>query len=566
MALIDTFLTSIMRHLDLSPVGAAARPMLHALCVGLALATEGAAQRVLTLGESGDPLPGGGQLSSAPEPGFTVASDGRWALCVGDGLGGQVLLVDGALHLASGDVLSPANGVTFGGEVRVHLAQGGEVFLAHPTGTVPGTASLPPSYGLFRGGELVLESRVGATVTPAPFAAPVTVEGLTLHAVTDGGRMLAGLLLVEAGTGARHHALAVVDSTPGGQLSGVALVGWTGDPWMPGVGMALDTLFGSPRIDAAGRVAWHARGAGVDHVFVDGLPVASEGGPSPVAGVTYGLFDETVPVSVAAGGAWAARVTLQTGERVLAGVGGAGLQVLRREGAPLATAGGAAVQFTGFEDGAWTTAAGQIVWRGEWTEPSAPVEALFVDDELLVRTGDRTDRGESIAALRDLVVAPGGRFVVVRARVGAPERDAWLRVEVPLGERYGAANPCSTGVAARLTAYGDPEVVANDLGLAAEGLPAASFGVPLAGRARGATPLPGGSQGVLLVAPPIALLGDRVVRADVHGRAYTALDLTRPMLGAAPAAGETWHFQLWFRDAHPVATTNTTAGASVTLR
>jgi len=554
-----------MRPLDLHPPGARTRAALHTLAL-VALAPCGAAQRVLTLGESGDPLPSGGHIASAPDPNSAVASDGRWALCVGDGLGGQVLLVDGALHLASGDVLSPSNGITFGGEVRLHLARGGEVFLVHPTGTTPGTATLPPSYGLFRGGELVLESRVGATLTPSPFAAPVAIEGLTLHAVNEGGRMLAGLLLVEAGTGARHHALAIVDSTPGGQLVGVSLVGWTGDPWMPGAGLALDTLFGAPKIDATGRVAWHARGAGVDHVFVDGLTVASEGGPSPLPGVGYGLFDETVPVGVTAGGAWAARVTLETGERVVIGAGAGAVQVLRNDGAPLAAAGGAIVRFTGFEDGAWPTPAGRIVWRGEWTESNAPVEGVFVDDDLLLRTGHLTDRGAPIVALRELALAPSGRYLVVRAQVGACAQDAWLRVEVPIGERYGTAHACSSGVAAQLAVYGDERVAALDLGLLAEALPVGSFGVPLASRSRGSLPLPAGSQGVLLVAPPIALLADRVVQADAHGRAFAALDLTRPMLGATPAAGESWHFQLWFRDAHPGATTNTTGGASVTLR
>jgi hypothetical protein len=49
-------------------------------------------------------------------------------------------------------------------------------------------------------------------------------------------------------------------------------------------------------------------------------------------------------------------------------------------------------------------------------------------------------------------------------------------------------------VAARLSAFGDERVTANDLGHYAEASLPASPGVPLARRTRGTLALPGGSQ------------------------------------------------------------------------
>ena len=87
-------------------------------------------------------------------------------------------------------------------------------------------------------------------------------------------------------------------------------------------------------------------------------------------------------------------------------------------------------------------------------------------------------------------------------------------------------------------------------------------------RARAATPFPAG-EGLLLLAPPVHVWADRAVPSEPGGGATVALDLHRPLLGAVPVVGETWHFQLWFRDlpAAPGAppTTNTSGGVTVLL-
>ncbi|MEZ6015661.1 MAG: hypothetical protein R3F49_11135 [Planctomycetota bacterium] len=529
-------------------------------------------QRVITLAEVGDPLPGGGAVTASGAPEVDVASDGAWVLRCGDGLGGTALLRSGALVLRTGDPLPGASHVTFTGDAHSVIRPGGALCFTHPTGSTPAAGIFAPSYGLFWGGHLILESRVGATVPSAPFLAPVTIEGLALCAVADEGRVLVALYLVEAGSGAAHEALAVLDVGPSGQVVSFDLVGWTGEPAMPGVGTPLNQLLGRAELDEAGNVIWHARAAGVDHLFVGSWPVFSEGAPAPLPGVRWGHQTRPIACDAAGLGSWVARAMLETGEELL--VRGAPVaQVARRNGAALAAAGGAAVWFAGFDDAAWLTPDGRVLWRGTWT-PSGPGnteprDGLFLDDELLCATGDQTDRGGTIVAVHHIDLAPGGRFVALEARVqpptGGPARLAWLRLELPFGERFGVASLCSTGAPGRLTAYGTARATANDLTVTARDLPRDAYGVLLTARGRASYPLPGGSQGALLLAPPLHFWSDRVARADAQGHLEVTIDLTQPLLGAPPTAGDTWHFQLWFRDRNPTPTTNTTNGVTVTL-
>ncbi len=132
-----------------------------------------------------------------------------------------------------------------------------------------------------------------------------------------------------------------------------------------------------------------------------------------------------------------------------------------------------------------------------------------------------------------------------------------------------AANPNSTGAPARATAHGDDTVAANDLVLRASSLPLQSSGYFLVSRTAGFSANPGGSQGDLCLQAPIGRFVGQVQSSGTRGMFEVPIDLTSLPLptGTVQAqAGETWHFQAWYRDANPTPTSNFTDGIAVTLR
>lgn len=111
-----------------------------------------------------------------------------------------------------------------------------------------------------------------------------------------------------------------------------------------------------------------------------------------------------------------------------------------------------------------------------------------------------------------------------------------------------ASTPNSTGLTATLGAEGTPSVAANDLVLQASGAPAGQFSLFLYGQTLGPMPL---GNGNLCLADPFIRLGD-VEPISASGDRTLPLDLTAHPFDTAQGAvqaGETWRFQLIFRDA-----------------
>lgn len=132
------------------------------------------------------------------------------------------------------------------------------------------------------------------------------------------------------------------------------------------------------------------------------------------------------------------------------------------------------------------------------------------------------------------------------------------------------ARPNSTGHFGRLFARGSDSAAANDLRLDASDLPPMQFGMFLASRGRGFTPLAGG-LGTLCLGGTIGRLNGpgQIQSSGPAGSISLDLDLTRIPAGAvfaAAQAGETWRFQLWHRDFDPGLTTNMTSMVTVTFR
>ncbi|MEZ6015610.1 MAG: hypothetical protein R3F49_10880 [Planctomycetota bacterium] len=108
----------------------------------------------------------------------------------------------------------------------------------------------------------------------------------------------------------------------------------------------------------------------------------------------------------------------------------------------------------------------------------------------------------------------------------------------------GCGNASGTG--ARLTACGSTRVSADDLRLSASNLPANTWGTPFMGRAGAAQPLGNGqlclSGALLRYAPGVAAGTELAVQAlAAHSAAHHPSS-------SALRAGQTWSFQIWYRD------------------
>ncbi len=142
-----------------------------------------------------------------------------------------------------------------------------------------------------------------------------------------------------------------------------------------------------------------------------------------------------------------------------------------------------------------------------------------------------------------------------------------------IGTSYcGPAVANSTGNSASLTATGSTAVAQNDVTLVASSLPNNSFGFFLASRTQGLVNQPGGSQGVLCLGGSIGrYVGPGQIRnSGATGSFDLVLNLTQtptPSGLVAIAAGQSWNFQAWYRDAvGGVATSNFTDGRAISFQ
>ena len=135
-----------------------------------------------------------------------------------------------------------------------------------------------------------------------------------------------------------------------------------------------------------------------------------------------------------------------------------------------------------------------------------------------------------------------------------------------LGTSYcGPAVPNSSGRSGVMDARGSARVADNALVLTASDLPLHQFGYFLVSRTQGFVSNPGGSQGNLCLGGTIGRYAQDVASTDRAAVLTLGIDLTQlpPPIGQAVLPGETWSFQLWFRDKNPSSTSNFTDGLSI---
>ncbi len=131
------------------------------------------------------------------------------------------------------------------------------------------------------------------------------------------------------------------------------------------------------------------------------------------------------------------------------------------------------------------------------------------------------------------------------------------------------ANSASTS-GGYLEFEGSPVLAAGEFILSARDLPPLQWSLFVMSRATSSPyPLPG-SQGVLCLDAPLIRLNrpghNEIDVISSDGTRTLLVETAVPVQGQLLLPGETWHFQLWFRDQNPSATSNTTNGVSVLFR
>jgi len=139
-----------------------------------------------------------------------------------------------------------------------------------------------------------------------------------------------------------------------------------------------------------------------------------------------------------------------------------------------------------------------------------------------------------------------------------------------LGANYCTAAPNSTGVAGLMIAAGSRLVVDNDFDLVGTQLPLNSNGYFVVAPTQAFVPNPGGSSGYLCVGTPTGRYRSQLSNSGIFGLIALAVDLTavpQPNGNVAVQPGETWNFQLWYRDSVlGFATSNFTDGYTITFQ
>ncbi|MCP3915313.1 MAG: hypothetical protein GY711_07140 [bacterium] len=162
--------------------------------------------------------------------------------------------------------------------------------------------------------------------------------------------------------------------------------------------------------------------------------------------------------------------------------------------------------------------------------------------------------GEAVALAHGQLIAGQGR---VYPNMPAGEV-AVFPVRAALGQPYGATAPNSSGVAADLHAFGSPRIGLGCVELEVTELPLHEFGYFLMSVHQAHFPGFGGSAGTLLLDTPIVRFNGDLLHTGDGSVTFTP-DLGALPLGLQVQPGETWNFQMWFRDQLTSNTSNAVA-------
>lgn len=281
---------------------------------------------------------------------------------------------------------------------------------------------------------------------------------------------------------------------------------------------------------------------------------------------------------------WWERTGFANDGDILAANGGSDVPVLRTTISGLAPGAGYDVYVyywwaDPFGNGEWDLGAGftqSSITQFLYTDGS-PITSLFANEPVLIQEGNR-DMYEYYVGCTT-ASSSGTIDVYIDDHPGNDDRSWYDGVGTAptscsggIGTSYcGPAVVNSSGNSASMGATGTAVVSNNDLVLGASGLPTTSFGFFVTSQSQGFVANPGGSAGNLCLSGSVGrYVGPgQIQNSGAAGAFSLPVDLTQhptPIGFVSVAAGETWNFQVWFRDSvGGMATSNFTDGLEITF-
>lgn len=212
----------------------------------------------------------------------------------------------------------------------------------------------------------------------------------------------------------------------------------------------------------------------------------------------------------------------------------------------------------GNDDWTFTNTSGALLWATETEAQNANANAIRWG---MANTYSFVSSGIPTTGIADVGLFKAGSPAALTSEVIIPGNDGCSGGGFT---DYCSANANSASAGgAILTANGTPDVAANDLSFVASNLPTNQPGYFLMSESQAFVPLFSGSQGNLCVGAPIVRFNQNVLNSGSFGIMQFAVDNTNLPQGTVFQPGDSWNFQLWFRDVNPGTTSNTTAGINV---
>ena len=298
------------------------------------------------------------------------------------------------------------------------------------------------------------------------------------------------------------------------------------------------TVMGDPAI-----YAWQAN---MDDVLIHDLAVEDEGGP----GIHGWIFVASRAVDLG-NGLWRYQYAIQNGNSTRA-VGGFeiplpcdGVNVTdlywhgidHHSGSP-------------WKNDPWTQTAAQDIVRWDTVDHGTDADANAIRWGTSYTFAFTADRGPAAGQAQVDLFIPGTPTAL----------DAEVISPAPLFPGFCTANANSTGSPATIVVTGSQRVSDEDLLLSSADLPASTFGYYLMSQTTDFIPNFGGSSGNLCLGAPQVRFSGNVLNSGAGGTVAMQVDFQDLPQGTVFSPGDTWFFQLWYRDG---STSNTTAGVQV---
>ncbi|QDU65602.1 DUF7453 family protein [Engelhardtia mirabilis] len=363
---------------------------------------------VTQLSIKGDDIPGVGLLTRLDnlETNNAKVAWSEWDTDNADTDADQVVLRDGVLYLREGDAVpSPANAVIDSFDSIQANDAGDLSFNLFLGGTGVGTGTDSGIYVDFGAG-LVLVTQEGDLVPG--FAGGATWQGFFETRINNARQVLVIGTLDDPtiGTGTIDDAMVRYDLDAAGAVTSTTVVYSEGVPYIGGID-PIETLESGAHelaFNDAGQVLFAGNTTGDanfdDFIAIDGVPIAVEGGGTPIAGRSWSsLASPEVDLNNSGSYIYSGTLDGDTATDLLIVVDGA---KFRQEGDAVPVVGLEAFSFTTFGSGPLLlNDMGEVLWYGDWDDADTNIDSgLFLDDELLVQEGVTTIGGIIVDTVR----------------------------------------------------------------------------------------------------------------------------------------------------------------------